>query len=125
MGRQKTRRQVMKAGLASLVAPAIARAQGTRTLKFVPRTALASLDPVWTTDAATRAFALSVFESLYSVDEKLVPYPQMAAGRGKTDGIAKLFQMSFLSSSEPSVRDSSSGAPHSFQCIGCSRHLPY
>jgi peptide/nickel transport system substrate-binding protein len=58
VGSRMTRRQVAKTGLASLVAPAIARAQGTRTLKFVPRTALASLDPVWTTDAATRALAL-------------------------------------------------------------------
>jgi peptide/nickel transport system substrate-binding protein len=42
--------------------------------------AFALLDPVWTTETATRAFALSVFESLYSVDEKLEPHPQMAAG---------------------------------------------
>src|ERR1700693_763205 len=70
----------MFAVLASLATPAIARAEGTRTLKFVPRTGFAILDPVWTTDTATRAFALSVFESLYSVDENLVAYPQMAAG---------------------------------------------
>src|SRR5580704_11386235 len=70
----------MFAGLASLATPAITRAENTSTLKFVPRTGFAILDPVWTTDAATRAFALSVFESLYSVDESLVAHPQMAAG---------------------------------------------
>ena len=75
----------MFAGLASLATPAITRAEGTRTLKFVPRTGFAILDPVWTTDAATRAFALSVFESLYSVDESLVAHPQMAAGHTVED----------------------------------------
>jgi peptide/nickel transport system substrate-binding protein len=75
-----TRRRVVLAGLSSLATPAIARGQSARVLRFVPRTGLALLDPVWTTETATRAFALSVFESLYSVDEKLVAHPQMAAG---------------------------------------------
>jgi peptide/nickel transport system substrate-binding protein len=75
-----TRRQAVLASIATLATPAISRGQGTRVLKFVPRTGLALLDPVWTTETATRAFALSVFESLYSVDEKLVAHPQMAAG---------------------------------------------
>jgi peptide/nickel transport system substrate-binding protein len=80
MGNPITRRRATFAGLASLAAPFITRAEVTRTLKFVPRTGFAILDPVWTTDGATRAFALSVFESLYSVDENLVAHPQMAAG---------------------------------------------
>jgi peptide/nickel transport system substrate-binding protein len=76
----KIGRRAMLAGVVSLAAPAIARGQSTRTLRFVPRTGLALLDPVWTTETATRAFSLSVFESLYSVDEKLLPQPQMAEG---------------------------------------------
>ena len=75
-----TRRQAVLASIVTLAAPAIARGQGARVLKFVPRTGLALLDPVWTTETATRAFALSVFELLYSVDEKLVAHPQMAEG---------------------------------------------
>jgi peptide/nickel transport system substrate-binding protein len=85
MERLMMRRRSALAGLGSLVAPAVARGQSGRVLKFVPRTGLALLDPVWTTETATRAFALSVFESLYSVDEKLVPHPQMAAGHTVED----------------------------------------
>src|SRR3984957_13093649 len=80
-----TRRQAVLASIATLATPAISRGQGTRVLKFVPRTGLALLDPVWTTETATRAFALSVFESLYSVDEKLVAHPQMAKGHTVED----------------------------------------
>ncbi|MFO1025179.1 MAG: ABC transporter substrate-binding protein [Acetobacteraceae bacterium] len=65
----------------------MARAQGAQVLRFVPRYGVATLDPVWTTDTATRAFAVQVWESLYSVDEKLNPKPQMAAGhRVEDDG---------------------------------------
>jgi peptide/nickel transport system substrate-binding protein len=69
------------AGLAgSLAVPSIGSAQGTRVLKFVPRTGLALLDPVWTTETVTRAFGVMIWESLYSVDEQLTPRPQMAEG---------------------------------------------
>lgn len=80
MAMRMSRRSAVSAGLASLAAPAIGKAAAPRVLRFVPRTGLAILDPVWTTDTSTRAFALSVFESLYSVDEQLNPRPQMAAG---------------------------------------------
>src|SRR5690349_11537062 len=70
MGQRMLGLRVVLASLGSLAAPAVVRGQGARTLRFVPRTGLALLDPVWTTETATRAFALSVFESLYSVDEK-------------------------------------------------------
>ena len=43
------------------------------------------LDPVWTTETATRAFALQKFGSLYGVDEKLTAYPQMADGQTVED----------------------------------------
>ena len=74
------RRRHLLASMGALATPSIARAQGSQVLRFVPRTGLALLDPVWTTETATRAYALAVFESLYSVDEKLTPHPQMAAG---------------------------------------------
>jgi len=74
------RRRHLLASTAALAAPGIARGQDSRVLRFVPRSGVALLDPVWTTETATRALALQIFESLYSVDEKLVPHPQMAAG---------------------------------------------
>ena len=85
MGQRMLGRRVVLASLGSLSAPAVVRGEGARTLRFVPRTGLALLDPVWTTETATRAFALSVFESLYSVDEQLEPHPQMAAGHTVED----------------------------------------
>jgi peptide/nickel transport system substrate-binding protein len=58
----------------------VATAQSRNVLRFVPRYGLATLDPVFTTDSVTRMCGLAVFESLYSVDENLVPKPQMAEG---------------------------------------------
>src|SRR5262249_44672822 len=64
------RRQVL-ASAVCLAAPSVARSREIRVLRFVPRSAVALLDPVWTTETATRAFGLQMFESLYGVDEKL------------------------------------------------------
>ena len=64
-------------GLA-LARPAIA--QGVKPLIFVPQGNLASLDPVWTTATVTRNYAMMVFETLYGMDSKLNPRPQMAEG---------------------------------------------
>jgi peptide/nickel transport system substrate-binding protein len=74
-----TRRQLV-ASTGALAVPPIATAAQTKVLVFVPRTALNSLDAVWTTEQVTRAFSLAVFESLFSVDEDLNPKPQMAEG---------------------------------------------
>jgi peptide/nickel transport system substrate-binding protein len=64
----------------ALAAPAIAHGQNNRVLRFVPSTGLAVLDPVWTATTPTLPFGLAMFESLWSVDEHLMPHPQMAAG---------------------------------------------
>jgi peptide/nickel transport system substrate-binding protein len=42
---------------------------------------LAIIDPIWSTNYATRTHAHLVFETLYGVDENLVPHPQMVAGQ--------------------------------------------
>jgi peptide/nickel transport system substrate-binding protein len=75
------RRRQLVASAGALVAPSVARGQETQVLRFVPRSGVALLDPVWTTETATRAFGLQIFESLYSVDEKLTAHAQMAAGQ--------------------------------------------
>ena len=74
------RRRHLLSFVATLATPSIARGQESRVLRFVPETGVALLDPLFTPTTATRAFALQIFESLYSVDEKLRPRPQMAAG---------------------------------------------
>jgi peptide/nickel transport system substrate-binding protein len=75
------RREVMIGIGAALAAPAIARAQNSRTLRYVAAGyGVVQLDPLATTAYPTLILALQVFESLYSVDDNLSPRPQMAAG---------------------------------------------
>lgn len=79
------RRQFLAAAGASLAAPTLARpalAQNAaaRTLRFVPQANLSSLDPIWTTATVTRNYSLMVFDTLYGLDEHLVPSPQMVDG---------------------------------------------
>ncbi|HYZ61626.1 MAG TPA: ABC transporter substrate-binding protein [Acetobacteraceae bacterium] len=73
-------RRTFLAGLSALAAPHIAGASERNVLRFVPRFGLVATDPVFTTDTVTRYLGLAVFESLYSVDEHLLPRPQMAEG---------------------------------------------
>lgn len=78
-----TRRAVLAssgAALLSPAAPAISRASDIRTIRFVPQANLSSVDPVWTTAAVTITHGFCVFDTLYGVDGKLQPHPQMAAG---------------------------------------------
>ena len=76
------KRRMFLAGLSAtaLPAPRIAQAQGTRVLRFIPQTDLTVLDPVWTTDYATRDHANMVFDTLYGTDRQYRTSPQMVAG---------------------------------------------
>ncbi len=67
------------AGLA-LARPNIARAAGSKVLRFIPQGDLAVLDPVWTTAYVTRNHGLAVFDTLYGVDSTFQPQPQMVDG---------------------------------------------
>jgi peptide/nickel transport system substrate-binding protein len=49
-------------------------------LKFVPQANLASPDPVWTTATIATIHGYMVWDTLYGVDTRLVPHPQMCAG---------------------------------------------
>ncbi len=81
------RREILKGAAAGaavlatpLAAPRIARAAGQQVLKFIPQADLASVDPVWTTADVTRNHGFMVFDTLYGVDNKYQPHPQMASG---------------------------------------------
>lgn len=83
------RRDVLASGLAAgvgavlgspLAFPRIARAQAARTLRFVPQADAAILDPTITTGLVNRNHGFLIFDTLYGVDEKLQPQPQMVAG---------------------------------------------
>ena len=68
------------AGAAALSLPNISRAQSATTLKFIPQSDLAVVDPVWTTADVTRNHAFLVFDTLYGLDAGYTARPQMVAG---------------------------------------------
>lgn len=77
------RRALMKTAAATaamLAAPAILRAQGRSTLKFVPQADLALLDPVFNTALVTRTHGMMVYDQLYALDESFTAQPQMVEG---------------------------------------------
>jgi peptide/nickel transport system substrate-binding protein len=77
------RRQFLKASTAATFLPAaphVAAAQDAKTLRFVPYSDVAIIDPIWTTGYSTRTHALLVWDTLYGLDEALQPQPQMVEG---------------------------------------------
>ena len=81
------RRQFLSGATATLIAaPALARAAGATTLKFVPYADLALLDPILTANYVTRNHALMVFDTLYGIDANYRAQPQMVAGHASEDG---------------------------------------
>src|SRR5438128_5754900 len=77
------RRDLLNAGLAAaatLAAPRIARADSTKTLRFVPTSDLTVLDPVITFNRPTRNYAYLVFDTLYGIDTNWMARPQMVEG---------------------------------------------
>jgi peptide/nickel transport system substrate-binding protein len=78
--KQFLRRAAALTGTAVLLSPSLAAAQdrARSTLKFVPQMALTILDPVVTTAAVTVAHGYLVWDTLYGVNNKLEPKPQMA-----------------------------------------------
>jgi peptide/nickel transport system substrate-binding protein len=64
---------------ASLSAPAIARDTRSQTLVFVPSSNLTTPDAVWTTAAVVHTHAFLIYDTLFGLDGKGVPQPQMAA----------------------------------------------
>ncbi len=65
---------------ATLSAPHVARAAGSKVLRFIPQSDLAVLDPVWTTAYVTRNHGMMVFDTLFGIDESYAAHPQMVAG---------------------------------------------
>src|SRR5689334_4279757 len=84
MGHRITRREFgIAAGSATLAAYGFkARAQGTaaKTLRFIPQTDVQVLDPIWTTAYVTRNHGYMVFDTLFAIDSKFKPHPQMVEG---------------------------------------------
>ena len=82
------RRSVIKSAAAisaTLAMPRISRADGPKTVTFVPHADLASIDPVWTTADITRNYSLAVFDTLYGYDAQFNVQPQMLEGQRLED----------------------------------------
>jgi len=79
------RRSFLTASAAALAIPEVARAQGTRLLKFIPQSDVTVLDPIWTTAYVTLNHGYMVFDTLYGLDGEFAPQPQMAAGMSVED----------------------------------------
>src|ERR1700730_8952605 len=65
------------ASLASLGVGARARGADAKTLRFIMRNDLRVLDPMWTTAYVTRNHGYMVFDTLFALDSKFQPQPQM------------------------------------------------
>jgi peptide/nickel transport system substrate-binding protein len=73
---------------AAMPAPALSQGAAARTLRFVPQANLANFDPIWGTQYVVRNAAALVWDTLYGVDEKLEPQPQMVEGDSvSSDGL--------------------------------------
>jgi peptide/nickel transport system substrate-binding protein len=82
------RRRFLKTSLAATVAmPSVVRAQGASVIRFVPYADVATIDPTFSSAYAVRTHALLVWDTLYGVDERMQPQPQMVEGhRVEDDG---------------------------------------
>src|SRR5215469_11347202 len=84
--RAPTRRGVLKGGTAlagALAMPAVwgmargARAADGKIVKVVPEADLKILDPIWTTATITGTHGWAIYDTLFAMDAKLKPQPQM------------------------------------------------
>jgi peptide/nickel transport system substrate-binding protein len=74
------RRSFLAGSAALLALPAIARAQSSKVLKFVPDADVVVFDPVVTPSWQTRDHAFLVYDTLFGVDNNFQPKPQMVEG---------------------------------------------
>ena len=75
-----TRREFAAVGGAGLFALASGRAAlgaENQTLRFIVRTDLRVLDPIWTTAYVSRNHGYMIFDTLFALDSKFKPQPQM------------------------------------------------
>ncbi len=71
-----------------------AAAMAETTLKIVPQADLRNIDPVWTTAAITQNHANMVYDTLFSLNAKLDPEPQMVdSWKTSDDGLTWTFTL--------------------------------
>ncbi|MET4359200.1 peptide/nickel transport system substrate-binding protein [Bradyrhizobium sp. RT9b] len=85
-----TRRDLIKVGLgAGTAIPSVLRAQTstslTRTIRMVKGGFLRVFDPIWTAANITGDHGAAIYDTLFSVDSKFMPQPQMVGKWGVSD----------------------------------------
>jgi peptide/nickel transport system substrate-binding protein len=84
------------AGLAAFAAAISAAGAETsgKTLRFIPQADLRVIDPVWTTALITRNHAYMVYDTLFALDERFEPQPQMVESwRAEEGGLVHEFTL--------------------------------
>ena len=76
------------AGAVLLANPAAA--QSDKTLRVVMHSDLKILDPVWTTAYIVRNHGYMIYDTLFALDEKLEPQPQMVESWTVSDDKLKI-----------------------------------
>jgi peptide/nickel transport system substrate-binding protein len=71
----------MLSGGLAIASPSMAET----VLRVVPHADLKNLDPIWTTAYISRNHGYLIYDTLYAMDEKFVPQPQMAEGHTVSD----------------------------------------
>ncbi len=77
-----TRRDILLGGVTAAALSTLplgrkARGQGKKILKVVPHADLRVLDPIWTTANVSAYHGAMVYDTLFGIDAKLEPQPQM------------------------------------------------
>lgn len=86
-----SRRNLFKVGIAagtSLAMPSVLRAQtaaAARTVRMVKSGDLRAFDPIFTTADITGDHGLAIYDSLFALDSKFMPQPQMVGKWGVSD----------------------------------------
>src|SRR5258705_1859921 len=82
------------AATGKLAAPALSQGAAAKTLKFVPQANLANFDPIWGTQYVVRNASALVWDTLYGVDDKLMPQRQMVESEEvSSDGLTWTFKL--------------------------------
>ena len=80
------RRDLLGTAAACLAVPHIGRAQGSKTLRFIPQADLSILDPHLNTAYVTRNAGFMVYDTLYGMNGKYEVSGQMVAGHVVEEG---------------------------------------
>ena len=62
---------------AALAAGALTCAANAKTLRVAPHSDLKVVDPIWTTALISVNHGYMIYDTLFALDEKLIPQPQM------------------------------------------------